>query len=177
MTTSDSSPVARSDLATAGLFTVVSGLLGAPLAGCTSETAPKRDVPSSTAPRPDLVKLVGDGDPRAFVVAARSEAAASGRTLVVYVGAPWCEPCTRFHDALVAGRLDGDLPGIRFLEIDHDAQAEALSTLDCSSRLIPLFSVPDDDGRCSDRRIQGGIKGEGAVADLAPRIRALVPTR
>jgi thiol-disulfide isomerase/thioredoxin len=31
---------------------------------------------------------------------ARAREAADGRTLLVYVGATWCEPCQRFHHAV-----------------------------------------------------------------------------
>ncbi len=96
------------------------------------------------------------------------------RTLVVYVGAPWCEPCVAFHEALVARELDAELPGIRFLEFNMDEDQERLALAGYSSRLIPLFVVPDEDGRAGSRRMEGGIKGPGAVANLSGRLRGLL---
>lgn len=145
------------------------------VSGCSNEASSHK--PAAPKPKPDLVKFSGDGDPRSIVLAARDKAEAEGRILMIYVGAPWCEPCTRFHDALVAGKLDDELAGLRFLEIDHDANLEMLRALRCNSKMIPLFSVPDAVGFCSGVRVEGGIKGEGAVPDLVPQIRALVPSR
>jgi hypothetical protein len=93
----------------------------------------------------------------------------------VYVGATWCEPCRRFHDALRAGELDGQLSGVRFLEYDSDVDRAALSGAGYVSKLIPLFNVPKPDGTASERRIEGSIKGPTAVRDnLLPRLKALL---
>lgn len=92
------------------------------------------------------------------------------RAAVLYVGATWCEPCTRFHQALVKNELDDILKGTLVIELDFDRHQEALGLMGCESKMIPLFSIPNSDGSCSAKRIEGGIKGEGAVAELAPRL-------
>lgn len=97
-----------------------------------------------------------------------------GRALLVYVGATWCEPCQRFHQASTAGEVTGDLPPLRMLEFDLDRDAERLAASGYSSKMIPLFAVPGPDGRGTDLRIEGSIKGSGAVSNIVPRLRALL---
>lgn len=104
---------------------------------------------------------------------AEIKATGEQRTTVIYVGAPWCEPCRRFHDALKRGDLDKELPGFVFFEFDHDKDEAMLKAMGCTSKLIPLFAVPDEQGNCSATRSEGGIKGDGAVPYMTPKIRAL----
>jgi hypothetical protein len=96
------------------------------------------------------------------------------RQLLVYVGAPWCEPCRRFHEAASGGQLDAQFPALRLLEFDHDRDDERLRAAGYASRLIPLFAAPAADGRASGRQIEGSIKGQGAVAQITPRLAALL---
>jgi hypothetical protein len=114
-------------------------------------------------------------DPIAPVVARElSRARADHRDLLVYVGASWCEPCTRFHDAAAKGELDDAFPRLRLLVFDSDSDHDALVAAGYDSELIPLFAVPADDGRATGRHIEGSIKGDGAVAEITPRLRALL---
>lgn len=110
-----------------------------------------------------------------FVQLHVEEADASGRRVLVYVGASWCEPCQRFHKALESGQLDQDLAGTHFIEFDADRDAAELRAAGYGSKYIPLFSVPDQSGHASGRAIEGSIKGDDAVrADLVPRLLALL---
>ncbi len=109
----------------------------------------------------------------AEVVTAES-AGTNADLLVVYVGASWCEPCVAFHDALAAGQLDRDLPGVRFLEFDLDRDQARLEADGYTSRYVPLFAIPGPDGRASGKQIQGGVKGSGAAANLVQRLRPLL---
>jgi thiol-disulfide isomerase/thioredoxin len=105
---------------------------------------------------------------------AEQQLLAGDARVVVYVGATWCEPCQRFHRALEAGALDSALRGVRFIEYDSgDAKAE-LQAAGYRSRLIPLFALPEADGRASDHKEEGSIKGEGAVQNILPRLQALL---
>jgi thiol-disulfide isomerase/thioredoxin len=97
-----------------------------------------------------------------------------GRTLIVYVGATWCEPCQRFHHAVERGELDTAFPKLTVLAFDADRDGEALATAGYASRLIPLFAIPRSDGRASGRTIEGSVKGEEAVSEITPRLRALI---
>ncbi len=101
-------------------------------------------------------------------------AVAERRTLVVYVGAVWCEPCQRFHRALEQGDLDAMFPNVTFLEFDLDRDRERLASAGYASKLIPLFALPTAAGVASGKQIEGGIKGDGAVGFIAPRLRALL---
>ena len=113
-------------------------------------------------------------DGRAFVTARLQENA--GRPVILYVGATWCEPCKRFHDALESGALDRELEGAVFLEFDLDQHGALLSAanLACESKLVPLFARADPDGRCSARRTEGGVKGEAALPSIVPRVKKLL---
>ena len=99
---------------------------------------------------------------------------ARGRQIIVYVGAPWCEPCKHFHDALASGQLDAVFPRLTVLEFDQDRDADHLIAAGYTSRMIPLFVRPRPDGQASGRSIEGSIKGEGAVAEITPRLRELL---
>lgn len=113
-----------------------------------------------------------DGD-IARVVAA--EVARAGATrVIVYVGAGWCEPCRRFHAAAERGELDARFGGTRFLAFDRDRDGDALERAGYRSTYIPLFAAPAADGTASGLQIEGSIKGEGAVDQIAPRLRALL---
>jgi hypothetical protein len=94
--------------------------------------------------------------------------------ILVYVGAGWCEPCRRFHEAASAGKLDAELGGLRLYEFDYDRDEPRLRAAGYVSQLIPLFAVPGADGRASGRQIEGSIKGDGAVAQILPRLKALL---
>jgi thiol-disulfide isomerase/thioredoxin len=113
-------------------------------------------------------------EPASFIKSQLDRAKQDKKKLLVYVGATWCEPCQRFHKAAEAGELDTVFPDLRFIDLDDDADASVIAELGCASRLIPLFAIPDANGHCTERRVEGGIKGDGAVGYMSPRLRALV---
>jgi thiol-disulfide isomerase/thioredoxin len=114
---------------------------------------------------------------QAHVQVSLAAAEAEGRQLVVYIGATWCEPCRRFHDAVKAGQLNDALAGVRFLEFDHDAHQEGLKVSGYLRRFVPLFAIPNPDGTASNRLHEGAIKGPGAVDFIVPRLKALLDDR
>jgi thiol-disulfide isomerase/thioredoxin len=119
----------------------------------------------------------GGGDAASVIREELARTKASGRDLVVYVGATWCEPCQRFHHAAERGELDADFPTLTLLEFDLDVDGERLARAGYTSELVPLFVVPENDGRASARRFEGSIKGDRAVANIAPRLRALITSK
>lgn len=121
----------------------------------------------------EIVKA-GGGDVAPMVAREEAKAESEGRTLLVYVGATWCEPCQRFHQAASEGKLDQEFGKLRLLEFDLDADRERLAAAGYTSRLIPLLAVPRADGTASDLRMEGSIKGEGAVDEMTPRLEALL---
>jgi hypothetical protein len=147
------------------------------LQGCSKDDAPKAPArePQATPTRAD-VALAPDGadEVPALVQEQLKRAKREGRELLVYVGATWCEPCTRFHKAVEAGELDATFPALRLYEFDLDRDRDRLDRAGYGSRMIPLFVVPADDGQGSPLRIEGSIKGEGAVKDITPRLQALL---
>ncbi len=154
-------------------------------ASCKGEAAPSRPepAPQASAPQPkeekaklpvDLVAAPADGEVQELVVRELARARADGRRLLVYVGATWCEPCQRFHQAARAGQVDALFPGLRLLEFDLDRDRARLEKAGYTSRMIPLFALPRLDGMASGEQIEGSIKGSGAVDQIAPRLRGLL---
>jgi thiol-disulfide isomerase/thioredoxin len=150
------------------------------LAACSKNDPPKPEPSSSTTAPMVLARGVRFVTPAkkaelaAEVQEARAQAIADGRSLIVYVGATWCEPCQRFHAAAQRGELDAEFPNLSVLEYDLDAERERLVAAGYTSSLIPLFVVPSADGRASERRFEGSVKGEQALANITPRLRALL---
>jgi thiol:disulfide interchange protein len=148
--------------------------LGA-LASC-SPSAPAAEQRRVDPTPPQLIAAPAKPSEVAPIIAAElKKARAQHATLIVYVGASWCEPCRRFHDALGAGELDATLPNLQFLEFDYDQSRDALARAGYVSTLIPLFAIPKEDGTASERRIEGSIKGPAAVVqNLVPRLQAML---
>ncbi|MCA9605551.1 MAG: thioredoxin [Myxococcales bacterium] len=142
------------------------------LLGCTASPS----APAASGPRIRFEEA-GPGPVPAQVVAFTTRARAEDRQPLVYVGATWCEPCRYFHEAAQRGDLDEALPRLALLEFDLDHDAERLSEAGYACRMIPLFVVPEDDGRGGERRIEGSIHGPGSPAQISPRLRAILPDR
>jgi hypothetical protein len=121
-----------------------------------------------------FIKAGPDNDVAKLVRAEREKLRGDGRDLIVYVGAKWCEPCQHFHAAALRGDLDGDFPDLSILEFDLDEDRDRITTAGYMSKLIPLFVFPGEDGRASDRRFEGSVKGNGAVSNITPRLRQLI---
>jgi hypothetical protein len=138
--------------------------------GCSrAETAVLTATPHMQVTEPPAAGAV-DG----IVRDALAKAVGEKRSLVVYVGAAWCDPCQRFHHAAQSGELDATFPNLTMLAFDIDRDAERLAAAGYASSYIPLFALPNRDGRASGKQIEGGIKGDGAVAQIAPRLKELV---
>jgi len=146
------------------------------LASCESD---KPSAPVSSEPRAaghlEWVEAPAGEDVATIVKRELERARKDGRDLLVYVGAVWCEPCERFHRAAEKGELDGVFPRLRVVAFDLDKDAERLAVAGYVSQMIPLFVAPGDDGRASDRRIEGSVKGEAAIGDLSARLRRILP--
>lgn len=139
------------------------------------EAPPRAAVPEPALAGPQLRFVsAAPGELSAIVRAFAAEARAEEREPLVYVGASWCEPCQYFHEAVVAGELDQALPRLALLELDLDHDGARLEAAGYSSRMVPLFVVPDERGRGTERRIQGSIHGAGSPAEIAPRLRAIL---
>src|ERR1041385_5939935 len=61
-----------------------------------------------------------------LIAAERERAIKEGKQLVVYVGADWCPPCRRFHDAVARDKLDASLGKLRLIMFDSDRDMAAL---------------------------------------------------
>ena len=79
-----------------------------------------------------------------------------------------------FHKAAESGQLDAEFGKLRLLVFDLDRDGDALAKANYKSELIPLFALPNPDGTSSGKQIEGSIKGDGAVAQISPRLHELV---
>ena len=105
--------------------------------------APRDAAVSSNIPLEILAPK--DADALSTIRTERLRAKAAGRTLVVFAGASWCEPCRAFHEALVQGKLPS-LSRITFLEFDADEDRDRLAMVGYAFREIPYFARPKEDG-------------------------------
>jgi hypothetical protein len=133
--------------------------------------------PGAIAPDDRKIHVVGSPETGAvdsIVRESLASVAREKRTLVVYVGATWCEPCQRFHQAAARGELDGEFPRMTLLEFDLDRDRDRLAAAGYVSKYIPLFALPGPDGRASGKQIEGAIKGEGALGVIVPRLKEML---
>jgi len=147
--------------------------------GCRGQDhpAPSASARPAAEASPGRVRIIAapaTGDVREAVRDALAEAGGEKRTVVVYVGAGWCEPCQRFHQAAARGDLDATFPDLTLLEFDLDRDRERLGLGGYTPKYVPLFALPGPDGRASGKQVEGAIKGEGAMAFMAPRLKALL---
>lgn len=128
---------------------------------------------ASEAPRRplELVDAPAAGEVAGYVA---SQVARGDATVVVYVGASWCEPCRHFHDAAATHQLDAAFGGLRVLVFDADRDEARLDAAGYRADMLPLFALPRPDGRASGKQFAGSIKGSGAVDEIAPHLRGLV---
>jgi hypothetical protein len=140
-------------------------LLAFALVACGTDARPAKLV---------LIDAPPGGDVEPIITSELAQAMAAQDSLLVYVGASWCEPCQHFHDAAAAGKLDSELGGLRLLGFDADRDSEALEAAGYHSNLIPLFAVPRIDGKASGKHTEGAFKDRDAVAQLVPRLKVLL---
>jgi thioredoxin family protein len=156
------------------LAALLAGCIGSPYEGSAGSIATSQRS-TTTAVKPEFVAVPTDQRPVDEVVrAAQAQAKADERRLLVYVGAAWCEPCQVFHKAVEAGRLDAELAGVRFLEFDSDIDSKRLAAAGYGGDMIPRFALPGADGRGTDAKIEGGVKGEAAVGHIMARLKDLL---
>ncbi|HEX8794845.1 MAG TPA: thioredoxin [Polyangiaceae bacterium] len=151
-------------------------LVLASFSGCKSAPDEPRPAPGTVAPvaHVQLSEAPASGDVDVLVRDALAKSSGAKRRLVVYVGATWCEPCRRFHEAAAKGELDTAFPDLDMLVFDLDRDSERLASAGYVSKYIPLFALPKPDGTASGKQVEGGIKGEGAVGFITPKLQALL---
>ena len=139
---------------------------------------PTKEPAAASAPkesaRIEWIKAPAGEDAATVVKRELERAHTDKKRLLVYVGATWCEPCKRFHDAAENGQLDGVFPNLRLVEFDLDVDADRLARAGYSSKMIPLFAIPTESGTGSGKQIEGSVKGEAAVQNLRSRLQPLL---
>lgn len=150
--------------ASAALLVVVGCTKPGPVAPAIDPTATVRFV---TAPMDGVVSTIMADQ------LARSKT--ENRRVLLYAGASWCEPCRFFHEAVDRGELTGKLGAIDLVAFDAQVDAERMLMSGYESQFIPLFALPNPDGKASGRHIEGSTKGSAAVNDdLVPRLKELL---
>lgn len=160
-------------------FAVVFGTPACRAEKSKEDDPPERSGPSVTgasapAGHVRMAPAPAAGDVPSTVRDELAKTAREKRRLIVYVGARWCEPCRRFHEAAERGELDAALGDLTLLEFDLDRDADRLHEGGYMAEYIPLFALPAADGTASGKQIEGAIKGEGAVAFIVPRLIRLL---
>jgi len=122
----------------------------------------------------EVVTGIAAGPAEQAIADEMSRAAAAARRAVVYIGAPWCAPCVRFKKALLAGELEGILPGVRLLEFDNDLDGDRLRAAGYKWRLVPMFAVPDHAGRPAGLQTAGVPGKDAPMAPLGKRVAELL---
>jgi hypothetical protein len=150
------------------------GSEGADSRGQGSEPALTAAGAENVAKKMRVQEAPSQGDVDAIVRGGLAEATRGKRRLVVYVGATWCEPCQRFHQAAERGELDATFPDVDLLSFDVDRDGTRLASAGYVSKLIPLLALPAPDGRASGKQVEGGIKGAGAVVYMTRRLRQML---
>jgi thiol-disulfide isomerase/thioredoxin len=97
-----------------------------------------------------MFEATEQGDLFATIRASRLRAVEGKRVLVVYVGASWCPPCKRFHEAIRNHSLDEKLAGFDFLYLDMDVVKDKIVETGYASKYIPFFALPTGDGKRGD---------------------------
>lgn len=141
---------------------------------CLSVTACKATPPQIDPKATVRFVTPEEGEIAPQLVRRMTQAKADQRRVLVYVSAPWCEPCRVFHAAVDRGELTGKLGALDLVAFDGEVDAERLIMADYEQRLIPAFHVPGADGRASKKHLEGSVSGNGAVSDLVPRILELL---
>lgn len=132
-----------------------------------------RKVATSPSTKSQIVSGLAAG-PAAQVIADEVALANGAGKCIVYVGAPWCQPCQRFKRALLAGELDAELINVRFLEFDADLDKQRLADAGYKFQLVPFFGRPGFDGRATSRTTSGVPAKDSPMAPLAKRVAALL---
>ena len=140
------------------------------LAACQSSEPSKLDPPGKL----ELVDAPKADDVAPVIAKEVARAGADHKKLLIYLGATWCEPCVKFHDAAKRGELDREFGDVRMLVFDADRDNEALQRAGYKYELVPLFALPGPDGHSIDKQIEGSIKGSNYVQQISPRLRALL---
>ena len=163
-------------LALVSASALVGGMSGAGCKAQADASATPAIAADASTPSAGKLRIVEatEGSVDSIVKGALAGARAEGRTLVVYVGATWCEPCQYFHRAAQRGDLDATFPRMTLLEFDLDKDRERLVAAGYTSKYIPLFALPGPDGTASGKQVEGGIKGEGAVGYISGRLQQML---
>ena len=158
-----------------GVCTLVAACGGDPYGTNAHPERAKAPPQRAAAPaKPSFVAGNADGEIPPAIVEHLDAAKSDGTKVVVYVGAQWCEPCQYFHKAVEKGELDDRLLGVKFVEYDSDRDGDRLTAAGYDGRLIPRFAVPGADGRFGGKKIEGGVKGDGAVEHIMARLGPLL---
>lgn len=137
----------------------------------TTVTGAQTPTPATGTPAPAAAKLrivepPEEGDVLTIVRAQRVKAVEEKRIFVVYIGAPWCPPCVRFHDAIKSHELDEKLANYTIMQFDLDRDGQRLLAAGYGSKFIPYFVLPGPDGKKAQAFEVKILKKEEALREV-----------
>lgn len=156
---------------------IVTAALGLSVLELSTACTPQpKDVPTAKVEPAQRAQLVNasSGPVAEVVQAAQRTAAEDERTLIVYVGASWCEPCQVFIEGVASGGLPVSLGHLRILKFDSDADEGRLAEANYGGEMIPRFVKPGPEGLGSAARFEGSVRGPAALQNIVPRLEALI---
>jgi len=128
----------------------------------------------SQVPRPAgklrVIEAPGDVDAASLIRTERLRAKAEGKSLVVYAGASWCEPCRKFHELAKSGSIDAELGNITLLHFDATRDEDRLAAAGYRYKFIPFFALAGADGSMT---AQYETKGDASADTMRAIVRAL----
>jgi thiol-disulfide isomerase/thioredoxin len=122
--------------------------------------------PAGTSAKLRIVEPPEEGDVLTIVRAQRVKAVEEKRIFVVYIGAPWCPPCVRFHDAIKSHELDEKLANYTIMQFDLDRDGQRLLAAGYGSKFIPYFVLPGPDGKKTQAFEVKILKKEEALREV-----------
>jgi thiol-disulfide isomerase/thioredoxin len=134
-----------------------------------SSTSASTSVSAITGTGTGTKVIEADGETDALSLIRTTRLQTKGRTLVVYVGATWCEPCKRFKAEIASGRLDARLGKVTFLAFDADRDVDRLAAAGYTFRFVPFVALPGADGHPTDSQQATG-KGSAAWQELLGKL-------
>lgn len=142
----------------------------APVA-CASAPAPPASAPPPAGAKLRVIEAPVDEGALSTIRTARLQSKATGRVLVVFVSATWCDPCKQLKAEIQAGRLDARLSKIDLFAFDADRDGDRLRAAGYSFAYVPFVALPGADGGPADSQQATG-HGGGAWRELLGKLDA-----
>jgi thiol-disulfide isomerase/thioredoxin len=146
------------------------------LTACPSPSPTPTPTSTPTPAGPRFITVPTDADVLSAIRTETQRAKKEGRVALVYLGATWCPPCRRLHDAIESGAGNAKLANVTLLAFDVDRDGDRLDALGYKSKYIPFFAVPRPDGRASDQKMDTSFEKTASGEEVIEGLAAFVAT-